>query len=76
MSPAYVDGRLPVNAQKTVVGAPRHEPAEGEQFSVITYDAFNNKTLYRAVRWFDSRGLEWIDEPSDLARETIQSHLE
>ena len=79
MSPARVAAKHPVDIHETVVAARRDGPVTGEQYTVVTYEADGEATvrsMYRAVRWFDSRGLEWLDDPTPEARETLQAHLD
>jgi hypothetical protein len=76
MSPAYVHGAHPVTDDGKVPGGFDPSPVAGRQYTVRTFDAFDNATAYTAIRWFDSRGVEWLDDPSPLARETLENHLD
>lgn len=76
MSPAHVHGGHPVTDDGTVPGGFDPSPVAGRQFTVRTFDAFDNATAYTAIRWFDSRGVEWLDDPSPLARETLENYLD
>jgi hypothetical protein len=75
MSPACVRGSRPVNDDGNLVHSPEQD-SMGERYIVETYDAFGKRTAYRAIRWYDSRGVEWQDDPSQLARETLQNYLD
>jgi hypothetical protein len=75
MSPAVVHKHQPVTDDRTVPGGRDPSDPSGRQYLVVTFDAFENRTAYKAIRWFDSRGLEWLDDPSPLARRTLENYL-
>jgi len=74
MSPGIVRGSHPVDEDGEVPDIPRTDDPAGRMYVIETYDALGTQTTYRAVSWFGEPGVEWLDEPSDLAEETLDSH--